>query len=327
MSDELKEWCSTYNFSFEQFVSLDLTIEKLLSTKSTIVLAEELGLKTSSERGRLIDGIKELRNKSKEEEAYNDPEVIVKGDDDYNEFENEKEEQKSMHEESFMLRSNVGDDPTDQWDIVSFFDNNEQFKKFKPILLLQMQIQNSANYNGNNGMGNQNDQLDHLLDSMLGGPHENDSSSDSDDDLYGEQQLVDSNTFREYIQMGYMPTPVSLIYDNVLNKYSFDSQQEQKEETDEKQPFNVSIGYCEPKDYQSNALGDSNEYFLSIGLGCNGSAVSNYKRYKSNIVIVLETLAFGGDGTLAFGDGGSLLNDGGGTSIFGGGSLLNCGGT
>eukprot|EP01083_Nonionella_stella_P295076 1002891_1 len=225
MGDELREWCEQHNFDFDQFVSLNITFEKLLSSKSTIVLAEQLGLSTSADRGRLIDGIKELRlklnednnNEEEEEEedeigAYDDPEVIVKDGGDYNEFENEKteeeeeeQEEKSIHEESFMLRSNFSDAPEDQWDIVNFFDNNENFKKFKPILLLQMQIQNSANYNGNDGMGNQNDQLDHLLDSMLGGPHQNDSSSDSDEDIYNTQQEQDTNTFGEYISMGYMP--------------------------------------------------------------------------------------------------------------------------
>lgn len=97
---------------------------------------------------------------------------------DYDEFENgDEKEQKGLQEEQFMLRPNFSDDPEDQWDIVSFFDQNEKFKQFKPILLLQMQIQNAV-HNNDDGMGNHNDQLDHLLDSMLNPNDRNDSSSE-----------------------------------------------------------------------------------------------------------------------------------------------------
>lgn len=120
---------------------------------------------------------------------YDDPEVVVKdeedGNDDYNEFENgngneddDEKEATSVQEESFMLRSNFSDDPLDKWDIVSFFDQNEKFQQFKPILLLQMQIQHQSHYEDNDLNGDPNDQLDHLLDSMLGGQNQNDSSSD-----------------------------------------------------------------------------------------------------------------------------------------------------
>lgn len=199
MGDELRKWCEENEFDVGKFNALDLSLEKLAETRSVqiSVLAEQLGMTTSKQRGRFIDAVKELKQNMnvpaspiindneqeiEDEEVgnYDDPEVIVKGNDggDYNEFE-EQDEKKSLQEDSFMLRSNFSDAPQDQWNIVEFFDANEKFKKFKPILLLQMQIQNSANYNGDGaGMGDQNQQLDGLLDAMLGAGHQNDSSSD-----------------------------------------------------------------------------------------------------------------------------------------------------
>eukprot|EP01083_Nonionella_stella_P081587 224794_1 len=300
MSTKLQNWCESHELDYSKFVAKNLSLEDIANTKGAqiSVLAEELGL-SSRQRGQLMDGIKTLQNMDKEDEdenvgLYDDPEVIVKGNDsgDYNEFEgnddDDAEENKSIHEESFMLRSNFSDDPADQWDIVQFFDKNEKFAKFKPILLLQMQIQNSANYNGNDGMGgNQNDQLDHLLDTMLGSGNQNDSSSDSDEEVYMTQP--DAHTFGEYIRMGHMPSPNSLIYDVVLNEYELNEYDDiRKEEEEAKEPFTSTIHYAQALDFRMSEPSDTKEHFMSIQLN---SCIKNedYKRYKSNVVVVLET--------------------------------------
>lgn len=305
MTEELQQWCNDNSFDFKKFNSKGITLQQLRSAKGVTlsVLAEDLGLK-SADRGRFLDAVKGLKDDNtsrplppepQDENAglYDDPEVVVKGADDeqadYNEFENgDEKEQKNVDDEAFMLRSNFSDDPEDQWDIVQFFDNNEKFKKFKPMLLLQMQIQNSTNYNGNgDGMGqDHNQQLDNLLDSMLGAGHHNDSSSDSDDDIYTLSQKQETRSFRDYISTGHMPSAPSLIYDRILSEYSFeDKQQVRRQETDEKAPFYAQLEYA-----QCSNLDSEREHFLSMSLQNNISASSEeYRRYKLNCVIVLET--------------------------------------
>ena len=101
--------------------------------------------------------------------------------------------------------------------------------------------------------------------------------------MYNSEQ--DGNTFREYICSGYMPSPASLIYDIILNEYSFDSTANiRKEELDEKSPFYASIEYGQCIMNKNK----NKEHFMSISLN-NNINKDEYARYKLNLVIVLET--------------------------------------
>jgi len=206
----------------------------------------------------------------------------------YDEFENgdEKEQKNGMQEDQFMLRPNFSDDPEDQWDIVAFFDKNEKFKQFKPILMLQMQIQNAV-HNNDDGMDH-NDQLDHLLDSMLNPNDRNDSSSESDDEDFDAEP--DSMSFRDYINTGYMPSSASLVYDVILNDYSFDTGPSLRgHDDDEKSPFYASIDYARPIGLSADSEADGKtEHFLSMALRSNIKR-EEMTRDKLNCVVVLET--------------------------------------
>lgn len=101
--------------------------------------------------------------------------------------------------------------------------------------------------------------------------------------MYNSEQ--DANTFREYISSGYMPSPASLIYDNILKDYSFDdSKNIRKEEIDEKAPFYGNVEYAQV------VMDENKEHFMSISLN-NNIDKDEYVRYQLNLVIVLETSA------------------------------------
>eukprot|EP00486_Rosalina_sp_Unknown_P002524 CAMPEP_0201567370 /NCGR_PEP_ID=MMETSP0190_2-20130828/7859_1 /ASSEMBLY_ACC=CAM_ASM_000263 /TAXON_ID=37353 /ORGANISM="Rosalina sp." /LENGTH=1469 /DNA_ID=CAMNT_0047987285 /DNA_START=114 /DNA_END=4523 /DNA_ORIENTATION=- len=122
------------------------------------------------------------------------PRALVDEDEDEDEedgednTDNDNEEQKAMEEDSddefsddVVLKPNFSKEPEDQWDIVSFFNGSDVWKQFIATVSLQMEAQNATETQvPNMNVANNQQQLDQLLQNLLGPANDDASDSDSD---------------------------------------------------------------------------------------------------------------------------------------------------
>mmetsp|Transcript_2577 Transcript_2577/g.4178 ORF Transcript_2577/g.4178 Transcript_2577/m.4178 type:complete len:1436 (+) Transcript_2577:119-4426(+) len=98
----------------------------------------------------------------------------------------EKKEEEDEFGDDVVLKPNFSKEPEDQWDIVAFFHASEVWKAFTPTVTLQMEAQNATEPQvPNMNVANNQQQLDQLLQNLLGpseDPESSDSDSDSDED-------------------------------------------------------------------------------------------------------------------------------------------------
>merc|ERR1712113_199718 len=144
----------------------------------------------------------EDENKENNELPSDDPEleeqdsvVINEDDEDEQNENNEKEQEKEQQEDNEEEEEEFGDDivlkpnfskaAEDQWDIVAFFNKNKVWKQFIVTVSIQMEMQNATETQvPNMNVANNQEQLDQLLQNLLGPNNEggDDDSSDSDSD-------------------------------------------------------------------------------------------------------------------------------------------------
>ena len=78
--------------------------------------------------------------------------------------------------EDDLFQPNFSDDPEDKWDIVSFFDGSDVWKKFNETVSSEMEARNSKDEQDED----QQQQLDELLQNLLGSNNDTSNSTDSD---------------------------------------------------------------------------------------------------------------------------------------------------
>merc|ERR1712176_336489 len=144
----------------------------------------------------------DVEEEQQNEDALSDPEeleqrdsVVISEDiESANEHEiTEQEAETKSDDESeefgddVVLKPNFSKAPEDQWDIVKFFNNNKVWKQFIVTVSIQMEKQNATETQvPNMNVANNQEQLDQLLQNLLGpnndGADDSDSDSDSDSD-------------------------------------------------------------------------------------------------------------------------------------------------
>jgi len=87
--------------------------------------------------------------------------------------------------DDMVLKPNFSKEPEDQWDIMAFFSGSSVWQAFRATVALQMEAQSPPGGDSavpNQGVANNQEQLDQLLQNLLGPTEENSDSTDSDSD-------------------------------------------------------------------------------------------------------------------------------------------------
>eukprot|EP01084_Bolivina_argentea_P307967 532396_1 len=152
--------------------------------------------------------------------------------DIWNENENEENEEKN-NDENIINEEKNNDilntkEKEDEWDIVSYFNSLDIWTEFYPIILLEMESQNTNDVQlPDMNAGFNQHQLDQLLCNLLGPNEDVDSSTDSDDSdenigisIGGAKGI---GNFRECVKNKIQPNISSITYNGLLYEYYFDT--------------------------------------------------------------------------------------------------------
>ena len=93
--------------------------------------------------------------------------------------------------EDVVLKPNFSAEPEDQWDIISYFQCSEVWQQFAGTVCMEMDAQNATDTQvPNMNVATNQQELDKLLQNLLGPNNDDDDadSSDSDSDSDGDDQ-------------------------------------------------------------------------------------------------------------------------------------------